>query len=170
MRKYLAALATTGVLFLGSAAHGQKATEIYIPIGKSPGLSGRQTVIGTIDTIDRREQVMTVAGSRRSWTAHVSDDTVIWLDRTKLRLTNKVGTPADCKEGLLVEVKFVGNDRKKGVCEWVKVRVSARGRPRGQPRRRGAREDDTLKLSRRYAAADATRFMPVIAGCWFPHL
>ncbi len=153
-----------GVVLGGGAAHGQKATEIYIPIGKSPGLSGRQTVIGTIDTIDRRENVMTVAGSRRSWAAHVSDDTVIWLDRTKLRLTNKVGTPADCKEGLLVEVKFVGNDRQKGVCEWVKVRVSAQGRPRGQPRRRGAREDDTLKLSPRYAAAGATRFMPLVCG------
>ena len=127
MRKYLAALATTGVLFLGSAAHGQKATEIYIPIGKSPGLSGKYTVIGRIQSIDAGNGTVTVAGVSRTWTALISKETTIWLDRTLIRMTNRKGTMADCRPGVLVEMLY--RDRRPragGVCTWVKVQVTRR--------------------------------------------
>ncbi len=51
MRTPLSVLATLAVLLLAGTAHAQQATEIYIPIGKSPGLSGKTTVIGTIENV-----------------------------------------------------------------------------------------------------------------------
>ena len=104
-------------------AHAQKATEIYIPIGKSPGLSGKTTVIGRIRSIDIRRMTMVVAGPDRNWQAVISDRTQIWLDRTTYRLTNLIGSPQDCKPGLLVEIKYEGNRGPEhgGHCEWVKV-------------------------------------------------
>ena len=40
-----------------SHVHGQKATERYIPIGQSPGLSGKYTYIGSIECIDAQNSV-----------------------------------------------------------------------------------------------------------------
>ncbi len=149
MRKYLAALATTGVLFLGSAAHGQMATEIYIPIGKSPGLSGKYTVIGRIRSIDAGNGIVTVVGVSRTWTASISKETTIWLDRTPIRMTNQKGTMADCRPGVLVEMLY--RDRRPragGVCTWVKVQVTRRstdGR-RETPNRAAARLEQVHPL------------------------
>ncbi len=152
MRKYLAALATTGVLFLGSAAHGQKATEIYIPIGKSPGLSGKYTVIGRIRSIDAGNGTVTVVGVSRTWTASISEETTIWLDRTPIRMTNQKGTMADCRPGVLVEIKFQDNKpQAPRVCEWVKVRVAT---PRG---RIGTDAPDARDPARELARHDLDR-------------
>jgi len=37
-------------------------TEQYIPIGQSPGLSGKYTVIGKLQSVNAKEQTCTVAG------------------------------------------------------------------------------------------------------------
>ena len=87
-----------GLVLLGATppAFAQKATEIYIPIGRSPGLSGTHTVIGRIETVNTRARTMTVAGAKQTWTGTVSDETSIWLDRTEERQSNLYGTVADC--------------------------------------------------------------------------
>ncbi|NIR49418.1 hypothetical protein GWO43_13005 [candidate division KSB1 bacterium] len=122
MRKYTGLFAI--VLFLiGSQAYAQKATERFIPIGESPGLSGKHTVIGTVDEVNKQTQTITVSDSSGSFTAKITDETRIWLDRSHLKLTNKMGAFTDIQMGRLIEVKSVGEERE-GIAEWIKVRMN----------------------------------------------
>ncbi len=133
MRKILVSVLVIGTLFGSGTAYGQKATEFYIPVGKSPGLSGKYTAIGIIQSVDFDEHTMTIVGRSRTWTAKITDDTKIWLDRSLLRMTNKKGTPADCRPGVRVEVKYEGRgEPKSDHCEWVKVQLA---RINAEPRR-----------------------------------
>jgi hypothetical protein len=113
------------VALLGSvsAVHGQRATERYIPIGKSPGLSGKYTTIGTVDGVDIPRRIIEMSDTTASYTVHCTEDTKFWLDRTKIRLTNLTGTLADCEVGRLLEVKYVDNDRNGRMAEWVKIQI-----------------------------------------------
>ena len=54
MLKILMMVIGIAVLLWGSApsAHGQRATEMYVPVGQSPGVSGKYTVVGKIETIN----------------------------------------------------------------------------------------------------------------------
>jgi hypothetical protein len=112
------------LLATGLPASAHEAAERYIPVGQSPSLSGRYTVIGMIETIDARQQTLTIAGAGRTWSATITGRTKIWLDRSGLRLTNLTGTFADLKPGLTVEVKHEGPERRStGPAEWVKVQI-----------------------------------------------
>ena len=119
-----------GLLAPATAAHAQKATEIYIPIGKSPGLSGKYTIIGHIRDIDRETRTLTIVGPLRTWTVRMDDLTCVWLDRSRIRRRNTVGTPADCRTSLMCEVKFQGRREPESVvCEWIKIRPAEAERP-----------------------------------------
>ncbi len=112
-------------------AHGQKATEVFIPIGQSPGVSYKLTIVGTIERIDPQTRTIAGAAPAGPWSANVTPRTKIWLDRSKLRLTNQKGAFADLRTGLLVEVKYedpAGRVQGKGPAEWVKVEVPGSGR------------------------------------------
>ena len=107
-----------------SAALGQKATEIFIPVGQSPGLSGKHTVIARIQALnaaDRSMTVMDAAGA--AVTVRPGPQTQIWLDRSKLKQPNRKGSYTDYRKYLLVEVKYRNNDRQAGVVEWIKVQT-----------------------------------------------
>lgn len=110
------------LLNVASHAYGQKATEIFIPVGGSPGLSGKYTSIGKIDTVHSEEQTFYMSDSTRSYSIKITDSTKVWLDRSKLQLTNRKGSFEDIKPGLLVEVKYFDNKRD-GVAEWIKVQL-----------------------------------------------
>ena len=128
MRKALMNAAVIGTLVLGGAAdaHGQEATEMFVPIGQSPGLSGKVTVIGTIDAVDAGNRTITIAGGSATSRAEVTDRTDVWLDRSKLRLPNQKGTFADLKRGLVVEVKYEDDARRgMGPARWIKVQPTA---------------------------------------------
>lgn len=113
------------ILFVGvSQAHAQKATEIFIPIGKSPGLSGKYTSIGKIASFNLQQKMLTVSDSTANYTVKVTDSTQVWLDRTQMKLSNTKGTLEDLRSGVMVEIKYVNNERKEGgVAEWIKVEV-----------------------------------------------
>ncbi len=117
-------VALLAVLFLAlqNECYAQKATEIYIPVGKSPGLSGKYTLLGKITEIDTATQTVTVTDSSGSYPVSLVPEAVIYLDRHTLKLPNVTGTFADCRPGLMVEVKFRENKRMKPV-EWVKVEL-----------------------------------------------
>jgi hypothetical protein len=104
-----------------SFACAQKSTEIYIPIGKCPGLSGKYTVIGKIEAVDPQKKTLTLADSTGRYIVKITDRTLIWLDLTRIKAANKVAALPDCRKGRLVEVKFLNNDRKEGIAEWIKV-------------------------------------------------
>jgi len=107
------------------AAHAQKATEQFIPIGQSPGLSGKHTLIARIEAVNPPTRTLTLKSESGTHTVRMTDQTRIWLDRSRLRQPNTKGTFADCSVGSLAEMKFVQNERKQGgVAEWGKVQTA----------------------------------------------
>ncbi len=138
LKRVMGAVATGVWLWSGMlSAHGQRATEMFIPIGQSPGLSNTISIIGTIEAVDPRIQTITVTGPTVSWTAMITGRTKIWLDKSKLRLPNQKGSFADLQKGLLAEVKYEdpeGRGRLKGPVEWIKVQVTGPGEKAGEMR------------------------------------
>ena len=107
-----------------STAVAQKSTEIYIPIGQSPGLSGRHTLIGQIESINATEKSMTVRDVGGSMTTvKPGEYTRIWIDRHKLGEKNRQGDYTDYRKDQRVEIKYRNNNRQAGEVEWVKVQV-----------------------------------------------
>ncbi len=126
MLKLLTRIGVTLILLVAvPCVHGQKATEIFIPLGKSPGLSGKYTTIGKIDTVNAQDQTITMTDSSGSYTIKITERTKIWLDKSKLKSTNQKGTFADLRKGLLAEVKYEDSTRKdKGTAEWIKIQIT----------------------------------------------
>ncbi len=143
-------LMVLGLLATASAAHAHKATEIYIPIGQSPGLSDKVTVQGFIETVDDHTMVMSVKGVFGRWRAVVTDRSKIYIDRSAQRRPNRYGTADDCKPRHFCEIRFVDDDPEAlrrggepGEIEWIKIRPDNR-RSQAEPedhrvaRRRGS--------------------------------
>ncbi len=104
-------------------AHGQKMTEQFIPIGQSPGVSGKYySSIGEIAEVNAAAQTVTIADPAGPRTVRISEKTHIWLDRTKLKQPNITGRFADLQKGRRAEVKYGDADRQ--VAEWVKVEIT----------------------------------------------
>lgn len=118
-RRRLFARCALALLAAPLIARAQKATEQFIPIGQSPGLSGRATVIGTVEAVDAAARTMTVNAGATSYRCALTDRTRIWIDRSAQRLSATTGRLADLQKGRRVEVKFTDATRK--TAEWVKV-------------------------------------------------
>lgn len=126
MLKPLMSAIGIAVFLWGSAtpAHAQRATEMYIPLGQSPGLSGKHTVVGKIKTINAQDRTLTIVGSAGTHSATITGRTKIWLDRSRLRLANQKGTFSDCQEGRTVEIKYEDPKQMgRGAAEWVKIQL-----------------------------------------------
>jgi len=113
------------VVSLGSTleAFGQEATEMFIPIGQSPGLSGKGSLIGTLESVDPGKRMVTISSSLGAQTVGITDRTLIWLDRSQQRQPNQNGAINDLQKGRKVEVKLRKGE-PKAVAEWIKVQVS----------------------------------------------
>ena len=124
MRRLLIGIGVAPTL-LGAAlpVHGQKATERFIPLGQSPGLSRQATTIGEVADVDPRAQTLTVVDQGRRLTVKVTVQTQIWLDRSKLKQTTLTGSFSDLKNGRRVEVKYLDPETRQ-TAEWVKVEVA----------------------------------------------
>lgn len=123
----LASLAVLIFLSYGGEAYAQKATEIYIPIGQSPGLSDHYSKIGTVTSIDEAAGTLVVTDSlENTYSVEITDSTRIWLDKSRLKKRNETGTISDIKNGLLVEVKYnlAEDSTYAQTAEWVKVQVT----------------------------------------------
>jgi hypothetical protein len=105
------------------SADAEKSTELYIPIGQSPGLSGEYTVMGKIDQVNLQNRTLKMSGASGSYTVKMTESTSIYLDRSNVKRTSTYGTLVDCKAGDTVEVKFEDNSRNKPI-EWIKVQKS----------------------------------------------
>lgn len=131
VRKLVVAVVGMSALLWGGAStpSAQQMTEQYIPIGQSPGLSGKYTVIGKLQSVNAREQTCAVAGATGALNVKITERTKIWLDRSKLQQANLRGTFADLRPGATVEVKAEGHQRGAssgpGPAEWIKVQVPA---------------------------------------------
>jgi hypothetical protein len=102
---------------------GQRTTEQFIPIGKSPGLSGKHSSIGEIETYDAESRALTIVTPAGKQTLALTDQTRIWLDRSKQKLASAKGEVAELKKGRKVEVKYADAERKTGA-EWIKVEIA----------------------------------------------
>jgi hypothetical protein len=123
--KSLIAIAAFAPLAIATC-HAQKMTEMYIPIGQSPGLSGKYTTIGTITTVNPQTKALTCTYGAGSISFSVTPRTRFWLDRSALKAPNTKGTFADCAVGKKVEVKTVNNTRADGSeVEWIKIQVTS---------------------------------------------
>lgn len=93
---------------LCTVCEAQRTTELYIPIGRSPGLSAQgKTIIGTVIAINGDEIVV---GDR---IIRLTAGTKIFLDRSRIKQTNLYGVKADIKVGAFVEGYL---------SDWVKLR------------------------------------------------
>lgn len=123
MHRLFIAAALLVVLLAGTSfAHGQSQAERYIPVGQSPGVSGKSAWIGTVETTDPKARTITVAAADRRYTVAVTERTRIWLDRSRLKQTALGGSYGDLQPGRRVEVKY-GDARRAGIAEWIKVRM-----------------------------------------------
>lgn len=121
MPRWLGIVAMFAALLAGASfAHGQKQTERYIPLGQSPGLSGKATDIGVIEAADSAARTITVAGSGARRTVRVTNQTRIWLDRSRMKLTTLDGSFADLQRGHRVEV-MPGGAERDAPAVWIKV-------------------------------------------------
>jgi len=129
IRRFVVALVGMSVLLGGGppAPSAQEMTEKFIPVGQSPGLSGKYTVIGKLQSVNAREQTCAIAGTAGTVNVRITARTKIWLDRSQIRQANVTGTLADLKPGLTVEVKPEGHPPgvPNGPAEWIKVQVAA---------------------------------------------
>lgn len=113
------------ILFCGiSSVFGQKATEIYIPIGKSPGLSGKKTMIGKIVGADYREHSLMIQDPSGTYTIKITEATSIWLDRSSIKKPNQIGSMEDCQEGRTVEAKYQTDPHENKKAEWIKIQIT----------------------------------------------
>lgn len=98
-------------------ATAQRATEVYIPIGESPGVSGSESVIGTIADIEYEQHSMQVSSGGKFHTVHIAPDTRFYLDRSGDKERSVTGSFADCREGRRIEA-WVNDD---GDAIWIKI-------------------------------------------------
>ena len=114
----------TGLLVVAfcctGTAQGQEATERFIPIGRSPGLSDA-TSVGKISSSDPASLTLTVSGPQAGRGVEITERTRIWLDRSTIGKTNLTGSIHDCRPGRTVEIKYEDPERRRAA--WVKVKV-----------------------------------------------
>jgi hypothetical protein len=100
----------------------EKATELYIPIGQSPGLSGKYLATGRIEQVNYQNHTLTISSGSNSYPVKVTERTMIFLDRSKLGQSNRYGSFADCKKGMTMEVRFEKDERGRPA-EWIKLEM-----------------------------------------------
>lgn len=92
-----------------AVCEAQRTTELYIPIGKSPGLSiSGKTIVGFVTKVESDQ--ITIGDKVIQLTA----DTKIFLDRSAVKLTNLYGARQDIKAGAFVEAY---------ASEWIKIQT-----------------------------------------------
>jgi len=120
--RYAGALLLVGLGAIG-VAQAQEATERFIPIGQSPGLSGKHTMLGRIEAVDTAARTLVVTAGTNTYRVAVAETTRIWIDRSHLKQPTSTGTFADCDRGRQVEVKLEGG--QENVADWIKIRADS---------------------------------------------
>ena len=112
--------AAVAFVYVPSSAWAQQATERFIPVERSPGLSHKLTSIARIEAIDPGKRTVTLSGASGSHQVLIDDRTRIWLDRTGQRKTNVAGGFADLAPGLRIEVSYADPGARR-IADWIKV-------------------------------------------------
>lgn len=110
-------VAVTMFAMILPASQAQEATERYIPIGESPGVSDDGSLIGVVDELDYESGELRVRVDNEMKTVFVDRKTRYYIDRSASRRSNVLGTLRDCRAGRRVEVAMNQN----GTAEWIKI-------------------------------------------------
>jgi len=131
----------TRLFFLGvllalpaSALFAQYTTERFVPIGASPGVSNIYSIIGKIATVNQENRSLTVSDSSGvTYLVTIPNGLSVWLDRSKAKGKNEVGSLADLQPGRTVEVKYKEDPATRDpatrgtslTADWIKVEVTS---------------------------------------------
>ena len=102
-----------------SLIYGQETAEQFIPIGYSPGISDKYSFIGKIVDVDQEAHTIVVDSNRGEQMIRVMPTTRIWLDHSKQKRSNTVGSYSDCEVGRKVEV--MQEHDNESVADWIKI-------------------------------------------------
>ena len=105
-------------LFVSALAFSHPATERYIPIGESPGVSNVKSYVGSIRLVRTTASGFTMSVADSEELIEVTEETKIYLD-TGPGKSNRMGTEEDCQVGRKIEV-YLHDD---GTAYWVKISV-----------------------------------------------
>ena len=123
MSKYIAIAGILIIMMVNvPIAAAEKATELYVPIGQSPGLSGKYAAAGRIEQVNYQKNTLTMSSGSGTYTVKVSERTRYYVDRSKAGQTNRYGSFSDCKQGMMVEVRFEKDERNRPA-EWIKLEM-----------------------------------------------
>jgi hypothetical protein len=123
MYKYITATGIFIIVFaMATVTLAEKATELYIPVGKSPGLSGKYSATGRIEQVNYQKNTLTMSSGSHTYPVSVTERTMIYLDRSKMGQSNLYGSFADCKKGMMIEVRFEKDERGRPA-EWIKLEM-----------------------------------------------
>lgn len=115
-----ALLMGAALIVAAGSAPAQQATERYIPIGQSPGVSGKSAMMGTVAGYEGDMLIVTSPAYATPQRMRMLPGTRIWLDRSAAKQANMPGAVTDLKPGRRVEIKL-GEGAQRGTAEWVKV-------------------------------------------------
>lgn len=122
LNRYITLIIMALMLGGAGAAFGQEATEMYIPIGQSPGVSNKTSLLGTIQAVDLGKRTLTVSSSKGARTVKITKRTQIWVDRSQKKQSNRACALTELKPGRKVEVNL-GKGNPTGVAKWIKVQL-----------------------------------------------
>lgn len=115
--------ALAGALLGQSFAHGQRQTERFIPIGQSPGASGKTTRIGTVQDVSPGARSFSLVTPEGGHTVSVPEGVPVWLDRSRRQRPAIAGGFEDLRAGRRVEAGYADAERAGRVL-WIKVEVA----------------------------------------------
>jgi hypothetical protein len=119
MRNPLKTLILMAGIAISMSAAAHQETELYIPIGQSPGISHVKSWIGRIQSLSAAGNGMTIVVEDRPVYVAFDKTAKIYLQYTAPGQRNQLGTYADCQADRTAEV-YVGDD---GKLRWIKVQM-----------------------------------------------
>lgn len=105
-----------------SMGQAQQTTEKFIPIGMSPGVSGKSSFMGSIIAVNSTTKSFSMQTDGDSKTIGVTSTTRIWLDRSKSKKSNQDGEFGVLEAGKRVEVLV--NSTDPATAAWIKIEVN----------------------------------------------
>ena len=102
-----------------AVGQAQQTTEKFIPIGMSPGVSGKSSYLGSITSVDPAAKSFSMQTDGDSKIIGVAPTTRIWLDRSKSRKPNLDGEFGALEAGSRVEIMMDPSAPTKAA--WIKI-------------------------------------------------
>ncbi|MDH3763374.1 MAG: hypothetical protein OEU50_20560 [Gammaproteobacteria bacterium] len=118
----LGILLTVSLCLSYATGQAQQTTEKFIPIGMSPGVSGKSTYQGNITEVNVAAKSFSMQIDGDNKVISLAPTTRIWLDRSKSKKPNLDGEPGALESGSKVEVMMDPKDPSKAA--WIKIEAN----------------------------------------------